>query len=281
MSNGFTIGIIGGTGEMGRWFEKFFTEAGHTVLVAGRKTEITHGDVAQQSDIVIISVPIGVDVEIAKQVGPMLKPDQLLMDFSSLKEDIVNAMYEHSKAEVIGTHPLFGPSTESIKGQNVALCPARGSKWLAFLEELLNNKGAVSTRMTPERHDRNMAVIQSLTHFLTVCLGRTMQKMDLTPDEARFCATPVFRINFDLVGRLFAQDLSMFSKIIGKNRHARDVLGIFKDAIDESKALLLTDNNGSGVEFMESIHGFLGDACEESLKSSNHIFNVLYENNKK
>ena len=35
MSN-FTIGIIGGSGSMGRWFERYFKESGHTVVIAGR-----------------------------------------------------------------------------------------------------------------------------------------------------------------------------------------------------------------------------------------------------
>ncbi|MBW2220789.1 MAG: prephenate dehydrogenase/arogenate dehydrogenase family protein, partial [Deltaproteobacteria bacterium] len=37
----YTIGIIGGTGSMGQWFNSFFTEAGYRVLISGRKTTIT------------------------------------------------------------------------------------------------------------------------------------------------------------------------------------------------------------------------------------------------
>ena len=37
-----TIGIIGGTGQMGGWFEKFFGAAGYTVLISGRRTPLTY-----------------------------------------------------------------------------------------------------------------------------------------------------------------------------------------------------------------------------------------------
>ena len=33
-----TIGILGGTGQMGQWFNKFFGAAGYTVLLSGRRT---------------------------------------------------------------------------------------------------------------------------------------------------------------------------------------------------------------------------------------------------
>lgn len=52
------IGIIGGTGRFGGWFKGFFEDKGITVLISGRKTELQAKELAEKSDIVIISVPI-------------------------------------------------------------------------------------------------------------------------------------------------------------------------------------------------------------------------------
>ncbi len=279
MSN-ITIGIIGGTGNMGSWFKDFFSRAGHSVLISGRKTPVSPLDMAKKSDVVILSVPLDAAIRFSEEIGPILTHDQLLMDLCSLKETILKSMLRFTKAQVVGTHPLFGPFTDSIKGQNVIVCPGSGTGWLKWLEDELRGKGAVVTRMDPVIHDRNMAVVQGLTHLLTVCMGRTLQKMNMSPDEAISCSTPVFKLKINLTGRLFSQDPSLYASLIGANRHVEDVLAIFMSAVDEAKESLLSGQKGEATAFLDDIRGFLGDFCQDGLKESNKILNTLYSNNK-
>ncbi len=75
-----TIGIIGGTGGMGRWFNRFFTDAGHRVLVSGRKTELTYRDLCRESQIVMLSVPMDAATKISADIGPALSEDQIVME---------------------------------------------------------------------------------------------------------------------------------------------------------------------------------------------------------
>ncbi len=275
MSN-ITIGIIGGTGNMGSWFKDFFSRAGHTVLVAGRKTPVSPLDMSKKSDVVILSVPIEAALAYAEEIGPILSHDQLLMDLCSLKETILKNMLRFTEAQVVGTHPLFGPFTDSIKGQNIIVCPGRGTGWLKWLEDELRGKEAVVTRMDPVTHDRNMAVVQGLTHLLTVCTARTLQKINMPPAEAMSCSTPVFRLKINLIGRLFSQDPSLYASLIGANRHVEDVLATFMSAVDEAKESLLSGQEGGGVAFLNDIRGFLGDFCRDGLKESNKTLNALY-----
>jgi prephenate dehydrogenase len=279
MSN-ITIGIIGGTGNMGRWFKDFFSRAGHTVLVAGRKTPVSPLDTAKKSDVVILSVPLEAALAYAEEIGPILSQDQLLMDLCSLKETILKSMLRFTQAQVVGTHPLFGPFTDSIKGQSVILCPGRGTAWLKWLEDELRGNQAVVTRMDPVTHDRNMAVVQGLTHLLTVCMARTLQKMNMPSDEAISCSTPVFRLRINMIGRLFAQDPGLYATLIGENRHVEDALATFMSAVDEAKESLLSGQEGRAVAFLDDIRGFLGDFCQDGLDESNKTLNALYNNNK-
>ena len=265
---------------MGSWFKDFFSRAGHSVLISGRKTPVSPLDMAKKSDVVILSVPLDAAIRFSEEIGPILTHDQLLMDLCSLKETILKSMLRFTKAQVVGTHPLFGPFTDSIKGQNVIVCPGSGTGWLKWLEDELRGKGAVVTRMDPVIHDRNMAVVQGLTHLLTVCMGRTLQKMNMSPDEAISCSTPVFKLKINLTGRLFSQDPSLYASLIGANRHVEDVLAIFMSAVDEAKESLLSGQKGEATAFLDDIRGFLGDFCQDGLKESNKILNTLYSNNK-
>ena len=274
--NKVIIGIIGGTGNMGRWFEKFFSDSGHTVLISGRKTKLTYEDIVNKSNIVVLSMPLHASVNLAEKIGPLLGKDQALIDLCSLKEKILKVMLEHSSCEVFGTHPLFGPLTESIKGQNVVICPGRGEYWLKWLKKEFIKKEAVVTHMDAAAHDKNMALVQGLTHLLTICMGKTLQKMNIPPDEAVYCSTPVFKTKLDLVGRLFAQDLSLYKDLVGKNRYVKDVLEIFLASFDEAKKALLSEKDEDGIKFLENIRNFLGGYCEEGLKESGKILNSLY-----
>ncbi|MDY6792802.1 MAG: prephenate dehydrogenase/arogenate dehydrogenase family protein [Thermodesulfobacteriota bacterium] len=271
-----TIGIIGANGQMGRWFNRFFTGAGHRVLLSDLKTELRPKDIAQQSDVVTLSVPLDVALILAREIGPVLRKEQLFMDFCSMKKDIVEAMARFSKAEVVGTHPLFGPYPVTIKGQNMIMCPQRGDYWQNWLENELRKEGAIVTHMTAEMHDRNMAVVQGLTHMLTVCLGRLLQKLNMNPKEAMLYSTPVFRIHLDLIGRILSQDPNLYDDLIGGNRHVSEMLEEFSSVLNEGKQRLLSGNKGEGASFMEEISQFFDHFCQHGLDESNKIIDAIY-----
>ncbi|MBW2650637.1 MAG: hypothetical protein JRC66_06445 [Deltaproteobacteria bacterium] len=51
------IGIIGGTGGIGRWFANFFKKEGYVVHVSGRRTGMSMDEMAERCQVVIVSVP--------------------------------------------------------------------------------------------------------------------------------------------------------------------------------------------------------------------------------
>ena len=101
-----TISIVGGRGKMGSLFAEGFVDEGYEVLVsdAGCTNNIK---LAEQGDVVIISVPLKKTEEVIRQVGPHVRERALLTDLSSVKMKPVAAMLQHSQAEIIGGHPLF------------------------------------------------------------------------------------------------------------------------------------------------------------------------------
>lgn len=274
MSN-VTIGIIGGTGGMGRLFEHIFVKNGHKVLIAGRKTELTYTELAKQSDVIIISTPVSSAIHICDEIGPHIDEHKALMDFCSLKEEIVEKMVSCTKAEVVGTHPMFGPFTESIAGQNIILCPGRGEKWFRWIENEFKREGAVVSTMKPKDHDRTMAVAQGLTHFLTICMARTLQKMDMNPTDAGPYSTPIFKLKNDLIGRLFAQDLDLYATLVGTNKYVKEVLDQFLDTVVEGRKELLSGNKDQAIHFLADIREFLGDFCEQGLSASNRFMGSI------
>lgn len=276
----YTIGIIGGNGGMGRFFDRIFRKYGHDILISSRSTELTSKDLALQSDVIFISTPVEAALGIVREIGPLLREDQLLADFCSQKEAIVKCMVENTKAEVVGTHPMFGPTVQILKGQNVILCPGRGTRWISWLEEIFGAEEAVLTRMDGKQHDTFMAVTQGLTHLISVALGRTLQKLEMHPDEAMKLATQVFRLKLDLIGRLFALDIALYNSLMGKNPYVPHVLEVFRESLEEAYSKASDPDNQVGLDFLIGLKDYYGDFREKALMETNEIFELMYSGKK-
>jgi len=232
------IGIIGGNGAMGQWFAAFFRNNGHTVHIADIGSGPTIPELAERCSVIIVSVPIGATLEVIAGIGPHLKSDQLLMDLTSLKADPVKAMLQFSSSEVIGLHPLFGPDTAGLKGQNMVICPGRGHQWLPWLKEILERNGARMTITTPEKHDEIMSIIQGLNHVNTIMMGLALRDANLSADELDRYSTPAFRSKMDMVEKVFDQNPGLYAEIIALNPCIDNILGIYERRLSLLKNLI-------------------------------------------
>lgn len=211
---------------MGRWFARFFRERGYEVVVAGRNEGPQPEELARLCPVVIIAVPIGVTTDVIRQVGPHMPPEALLMDLTSLKAGPVAAMLSHALCQVVGLHPLFGPTVSTLAGENVAVCPGRGTEGQGWITSILTEAGARVTVTTPERHDEMMAVIQGLNHFDTLVFGLTIRELHIGGEDLERFSTPAFRVKGELVKRLFAHP-ELYLSIIGDNPYVRPLLECF------------------------------------------------------
>lgn len=227
------LGIIGGTGGMGSLFAGIYRAAGWEVSVRGRTgTEMLPVFLARQ-DVVMVSVPIDATLGVIAAVALHLRPDQLLCDLTSLKAAPVEAM-RRSPAPSVGLHPIFGPGLHSIAGQTIAVTPATASATqYGPLVGVLEKAGARLAFTTPERHDELMAVVQGLAHALSLVLAGTVRGIGADLDELLGFTSPVYRIEFGLVGRLLAQDPALYGPILRRNPGVPAVLAAARAALEE------------------------------------------------
>lgn len=226
--NNRAIGIIGGTGGIGRWFADFFTENGFTVHVSGRSSGMDMKEMTATCSVVIVSVPIGATAEVIRAVGPMMPEDSLLMDFTSLKGEPVACMLEASRSEVMGCHPLFGPDVPSINGLNIILCPARVKKWRHWATDLFSRAGAIVTESTPEEHDGFMAIIQGLNHFNSIMMGLAVKDSGLDGTALQRFTTPLFNAKMAIVEKVLTGNMRLYTEIITHNPYFEKMLARYE-----------------------------------------------------
>lgn len=275
------IGIIGGTGQMGQWFRRFFERHGHKVLIASRKTELSIEECAKKSDAVIVSVPINVTVDVIKKVGPLVREDGLLMDLTSIKTDPVAAMIKNSKCEVIGSHPVFGPSVENLKNQTIVLCPARGDKWLPWLEKELLKDGAKIKITTPEYHDKMMSVIQGVVHFSSITISHVLKELNIDIMESQEFSSPIYKLRMDMVGRILNQEPRLYANIEIMNPETPKALEAYLNTCNKLFKLIKEKDIDGFVNYFNEAADYLGDFKKEAEEYSNYLIEKLVERKKK
>ena len=268
-------GIIGGTGKMGQLFVPVFERAGYDVLVSGRHTKLTARDLAVQCELVIVSVPIRDTVTVIEEIAPLLAPNQLLCDFTSLKVKPAEAMLK-SKANVVGLHPMFGPTAGSLKRQTIIICPVRVEEHL--LDRLLavfRNEGARCTLTTPEEHDKMMAVVQGLTHSVTLCMADSLRRLGMDITATREFTSPVYQIELALVGRLLSQDPDLYADILTENPAVPEVLDACRASAAELAAIVGSGDKERFREFFERNTRHLGSSCSEGQKMTDTLIGCM------
>jgi len=221
--------ILGGTGETGSWFARYFKEKGFDVAVWGPSGKVdvagrlgvryAHDKLAEveQSDIVLVSVLIEKTVEVIREVAPRMHAGSLLMDVTSIKSAPMKAMrtFAPKGVEVLGTHPMFGPTMPSLRGQTIILTPAEGKsgKWLPAIRSLFESDGAKIEVLDADEHDEIMAVVQALTHFAYIGIGATLKSLDFDVQRSRKFMSPVYEIMIDFVGRILDQNPELYASI--------------------------------------------------------------------
>jgi prephenate dehydrogenase len=257
--NQVKIALIGGSGQMGRWFQRFFTQRGISVLSADLDTRETPQEVAAQADVVMLSVPIPKVVAIAQEIAPHMRADAALMDITSVKQRPLDAMLKAFPGEVVGTHPLFGPKEKSIGGLTVVLCPGRGERWLNWLKDLLEQAGARVKVSSATEHDRLMAVVQGLSHFVLIALEKSIRQLGISLQDLEDYSTPTFNSLHRLAKRLLSQDAQLYACIQLANPANRPALRALEDAVADILYFIQRQNADGLVRLLEEIKEGYGD----------------------
>jgi len=287
------ISIIGGYGGMGAFFARLFKEEGFDVTISG-PSEIKGGKVAKElgvkyikenkraakdADIVMVSVPIDSTIDVINEVAPSVKKGALLMDVTSVKEEPCKAMKKFSSkgVEVIGTHPVFSHRVGTVEGQVFVLTPVRGKKWLPWLKEFLHKHKARIYESTPTEHDRIMAVVQGLTHFAYISIGKTLQELDLDVKESRKFSSPIYELMLDIVGRIIGQNPELYASIQMQNPRVLEVHDAFLKTAKELNQTVKDKDERRFIRMMSHAAKHFGDVDSAMGRSDKAIYSLISE----
>lgn len=275
-----TVGIIGGDGKTGSQFRKLFKEQGFSVRSTGLNTRSKNHTLITDCDIIIFALPLSQASELMRsELRSATRKDQLLLDVSSLKKREVQAM-KTGRGEVIGMHPLFGPSTDP-KGEAVILCPGRTSQQtLTSLRTLLKKMGMKTIVMTPVEHDKLMATVQVIPHLKSFLMADVLRTLGIDLKNILSTCTPSYEMEFNVIARFLDDHPDLYMPIIFRNPETVKILQsmhtIIGDYLEIAKSGNLNDAEKKYQASKLYFKPFLkrarkhSEACIETLLSLKH-----------
>jgi prephenate dehydrogenase/chorismate mutase/prephenate dehydrogenase len=270
------VTIVGKRGVTGSFFAARLEAAGHEVSGFGRAgwgNEAEH--LLVEADLVIVSVPVERTVEIIGRAAPHMRLEAVLADVTSVKTPAFRAMMDSHPGPVVGLHPMFGPGVESFLSQTVVVCHGRGGEAYRWLLDLIEDEGGRLVVSTPEEHDRIMVAVQAIRHFSTLCLGRFLAEEGVDLARSREFASPIYRLEADFVGRMFAQDAGLYVEIMLATPERREAIGRLASTYARLAEIAERGDRGALVSEFERAREALGPETARSLEESNRVIEAF------
>ncbi|MBC2717213.1 MAG: bifunctional chorismate mutase/prephenate dehydrogenase [Desulfobacteraceae bacterium] len=274
---GATVLIVGGTGEMGRYFLDWFNGAGYRVRSMGSKDWPNVAALCDGIDLCIISVIIDRTPEIVERIGPYLPPDAVLVDVTSIKKVPLNAMLEAHPGPVLGLHPLFGPTTSTLDKQIVVATPGRDDDACRWVIDQFSLWGSIIVMSDADEHDEIMEFVQSLRHFATFAFGQFLASKNVPLARSLEFSSPIYRLELGMVGRLFAQDASLYAEIIFATPERRALLKDYINSLNKNLEMLEKGDKSKFEQEFKKIAEWFGPFGEQAMRESSFLIDKLIE----
>ena len=180
------------------------------------------------ADLVIMAVPVGTVGAVAENIMPHMKSGAVLTDTGSTKRSVLRDVAPHLNETIIWlpSHPLAG--TEHSGPQAGIAHLFDGRYWIVLpldapesalleFESFVTGLGSVVERMTPDYHDKVLALTSHLPHLIAYTIVGTAVDLEqqLKNDVIRFSAS-----GFRDFTRIAASDPVMWRDVFLNNDEA-------------------------------------------------------------
>jgi len=217
----------------------------------------TAGAAVIDADLVILCVPVGAMAAAAQAIAADLPADAIVSDVGSCKADVARVLSEALPgALIVPAHPVAGTERSGpdagfatlFQGRWCIVTPIDDSMPAAVerVSEFWRRLGADVEQMTPEHHDRVLALTSHLPHLIAYTIVGTASDLEeITQSEVIKYSAGGFR---DFT-RIAASDPTMWRDVFLSNREA--VLDMLQRFSEDLSALQRAIRWGKGDELFD------------------------------
>ena len=262
---------------MGQWFAKYFaihdsqvgifsrrakSDSLEKQLIARKFSDIN--DCIENSDVIMVSVPIGRTAEVVSEVSKSCNKDKIIIEIASLKESIfpsLRQVCDERGIMVLSIHPLFGPGANPMQQQRYAMIPVVSeADEMQVFEEIFPD--GMPTVITAEKHDLAMGYVLSLTHFVSIAFLLSIPEKE---GLMKLSGT-TFKLQLGLAQAILHDEPELLAMLETDNNHFIDILETFTEKSNMIQSLVKRKDRVLLTKIITSLKEELKD--DESFESS-------------
>ena len=267
------ICIVGGSGEMGQMTQNVFSKylPNYELTIFDECDWQNPAEKLSNQNMVIISVPIYLTDDVIKKVIPYLSKGTILADYTSIKQEPLQSMMDNYSDAVVGLHPIFGPTVINPDKQVIVVCDGRDKSAYQWFIDDLAKIGFVMENMTPEEHDEIMTFVQGIEHFSVYCMGLFLKEKNIDIDRVMKLASPVYKMELNIVGRLFSQGPGLYADIIMSDKQRKQMIKEFARLVmSKADSVEVTDKKDF-IDNFKDVKNWMGDFADKAYSESDKL----------
>ena len=259
--------VVGGKGQLGAIFVDLFQRSDYQVAIIEQEDWPNSEAILADAGAVIVAVPIRLTTMVIHHLNNLPK-DCILADLTSIKESPLFEMKKAHAGPVVGLHPMFGPDVTGLIKQTIISCQGRFPELYQWLLEQFEVWGAKIYPVEAHEHDQAMSMVQVMRHFSTIAYGYHLMAEGADIEKLVAMSSPIYRLELIMVGRLFAQDPTLYADIIFANKENVGMMKRFAYRFLELLEDVSLDDKDAFVDMFNHVSDWFGDYAEDFLEES-------------
>ena len=238
--------ILGGAGDMGRWFQNFGNLLGHRIEVAdpamaplpaapGRYGSLAAVPDLDAYDAIVVSVPLARTPGVLDELVD-LSPRGLIIEIASIKDKLKPALDRARSAglRVSSLHPMFGPRKSPYESLTFVLAYADDPQDEKLrIEDWIRHPYTHLVPVPFDHHDRLMGWLLGFAHLSGMLFGCALTRSGLGAEELKACASTSYIRQALAALHVLGEDPDLYFDIQKLNPHRGDVYRAATEALGE------------------------------------------------
>jgi chorismate mutase / prephenate dehydrogenase len=245
--SGRRVLVVGGAGNMGRWFARYLTAQGFSVEIADPNGSDAQGlpwvrswrEVPLTHEMIVVAAPMPASAAILEELAKE-PPPGVVFDVGSLKSPLRSALYQLRDAggNVTSIHPMFGPDTELLSGRHVIFIDLGVPAATAAARALFEPTMATLVEMDLESHDRLIAYVLGLSHALNIAFFTALAESGEAARHLATLSSTTFDAQLGVARKVAAENPDLYFEIQSLNDYGTESLAALLYAVERIRSVV-------------------------------------------
>jgi chorismate mutase / prephenate dehydrogenase len=243
-----TCCVVGGNGQMGSWLVKYATSLGYQTISLDQGDILDHRIV--DADLVLLSAPLEIMDTVLQEILE-LRPRGVVLEIASLKSHLLDLVKKGIKdgIKIASIHPMFGPETDLLSGQNLVVCEAGCAEAEKVASDMFTGTAVNIVHIPIEKHDLYMTWVLNLPHLMNLIMGDLLFKSGVPHDMLSSLGGTTFNKQLSVTDEVMSENPDLYFHIQQINKHRDELRSAFIESLDN---IHNSDKKDSFVSIMKN-----------------------------